>query len=232
MAEYPQRPRKFPPLPLREGGNSSLPAARAHRPLLAALLAGVVSIAGVAAAAQTPDTPKRILVLPPLQWNAMGVAWHPVGQQTASDLARVMGGLTFGLKPEEASQHLPKLGAELRWSDLPLAKEFSGDVRVVRMPMQAAGTLRAPVAACFGAPSNVVLLFRNNALFRVSWRFLPDQSCPNPHDAAEELYAAYVALATTLAVSTHYRTGAAEVVDVTDPGAGPLIARRWQAGGQ
>jgi hypothetical protein len=74
----------------------------------------------------------------------------------------------------------------------------------------------------------VVLLFRNNALFRVSWRFLPDQACPSPHAVASGLYAAYVPLAATVAVSVHYRTGSAEVVDVTDPGATPLIAQRWQ----
>ncbi len=213
------------PLAQGEGQNSSRRLARAHRPVLAALLAGIVS---VAAAAQTPDTIKRILVPPPLQWNDMGVASHIAVQQTTSDLARLMGGLKFGLKPEEVSQHLPKIGGELHWADLPVAKGFAEDVRFVRMPMQGAGALRAPVTACFGAPSNLVLLFRNNALFRVSWRFLADRSCPNQHDAAAELYATYVPLVGTIAVSTHYRAGSAEVVDVSDPAAGPSIAQRGQ----
>jgi hypothetical protein len=204
---------------------------RAHRPLLAAAIASIAAIAPVAAA-QTQDAIKHILVLPPLQWDAMGVARHPVGQQTANDLAQVMGGLKFGLKPEEVSQYLPTLGAELRWSDLPPAKEFAEDVRFVRMPIPRAGALRALVTGCIGEPSNVVLLFHDNTLFRVSWRFLPDQNCSSPHSAAEELYAAYVPFATTLAVSTHYRTGSAEVVDVTDPGAGPPNAQLWQIHGQ
>jgi hypothetical protein len=207
--------------------------------LLVALVAGIASVAGAAAAqtpntnttpstGNTPDTTKRILVLPALEWDPMGKASHPVGQRTASDLARVMGGLQFGLKPEEVSNRLPKIGGELRWSDLPPAKEFSDDVRFVRMPMQDAGALRPPGTACFGATSYVVLLFRNNALFRVSWRFLPDQGCPSTRDTAEALYATCVPLAATLAVSTLYHTGSAEVVDVTDPGAGALAAQRWQ----
>ena len=143
-----------------------------------------------------------------------------------------MGGLTFGLQPEDVSQHLPELGTDLRWRNLPAAKEFSENVRFVRIPMRVAATLRPPVPGCYGDPSHVVLLFRNNALFRVSWRFLPDQKCPNPHDAASELYAAFVPLAGTVAISVHYRSGPAEVVDVTDPGARTLLAQRWQARGQ
>jgi hypothetical protein len=217
--------------PQGEGENPA-PRSATHRPLLAALLAGLALAAGGAAAAQTPDTTKRIFALPALQWNSTGVNWNYATQQSPGDLARVMGGLTFGLKPEEVSQRLPKLGADLHWNNLPAAKEFSEDVRYVRMPMQGAGTLRGPVTACFGEQSNVVLLFRNNGFFRASWRFLPGQACPSPHDAAAELYAAYVPLAVTLVASALYRAGSAEVVDVTDPGAGPLIAQRSPARGQ
>ena len=62
-----------------------------------------------------------------------------------------------------------------------------------------------------------MLLFLNKALFRVSWRFLPDQKCANPRAAAEDVYAAFVPLAPTVAVSVRYTAGSAEVVDVTDP---------------
>lgn len=208
------------------------PRLATHRSLLAALLTGVAFAALDAATAQTPDTTQRILVLPPLQWDSAGASWHYATQQSPGDLARLMGGLTFGLKPEEVSQRMPKLGTDLHWNNLPAAKEFSEDVRYVRMPMQAAGLLRAPVSACFGEPSYVVLLFRNNALFRTSWRFLPGQACPSPVAAAAELYAAYVPLAMTVAASVQYRAGSAEVVDVTDPGAGPLIAQRSPVRGQ
>jgi hypothetical protein len=219
-----------------------------RRTALAAFLAGLASVAGAAAAARTQDVPggqstttqstgtpdsiKHILVLPPVQWDAMGVARFPIGQQTASDLARVMGGLKFGLKPEQVSQHLPKLGAELHWTDLPVAKEFHADVRFLRMPMQQAGELSAPVTACAGASSYVALQFHDGVLFQVSWRFLPDRNCPDPRDAADQLYAVYVPLPATVATSTHYRTGPVEVVDVTDPDAGPLAAQRLQAGGE
>lgn len=203
----------------------------AHRSLIAALLTGLVSIAG-AAAAQAPETTKRILVLPPLQWDDRGVYWNYATQQAAGTLARLMAGLKFGLTPEEASRHLPDPGANLHWSDLPVAKEFSEDVRYVWIPMQEAGGLRKLVTTCFGEPSYVVLLFFNNALFRVSWRFLPDKACPDPHEPAEELYAAFIPLASTVAISVHYRAGFAEVVDMTDPAAGPLIAQRWQMHGQ
>jgi hypothetical protein len=88
------------------------------------------------------------------------------------------------------------------------------------------------VTACFGDPSNLVLLFRDDALFRVSWRFLPGPTCPDPRPAAKQLYAAYVSLSAKVAISAYYRTGAAEVVDVTDPAAGPLIIEHWQVRGQ
>ncbi len=214
--------------PGHDGGRGGR-GGRARRPLLPTLLAALASLISVTATAQTPDTTKTILALPAVQWNDMGVSWHYAAQQTPRDLARAMGGLIFGLKTDDVSQRLPKLGTDLRWSNLPVAREFPEEVRFVRMPMQAAGSLRPPGAACFGELSNLVLLFRDNALMRVSWRFLPDQACPDVHNAAESLYATFVPLAATLAVSTHYRTGSAEVVDVTDPVAGKLIAQRWQA---
>lgn len=218
--------------PLRGASPQRKGERRNYSLLLAALLAGTALVAATDAMAQSPDTSKRILILPPLQWNETASSWHYATQQSTADLGRIMGGLTFGLKPEEVSERLPKLGAELHWTDLPAAQEFSEDVRFLRMPMRTAAALLAPVTACFGEPSNVVLLFRNKALFRVSWRFLPDQSCPSPRAAAAELYAAYVPLAPTVALSVHYRTGPADVVDVTDPAAQALVAQRWQARSQ
>jgi len=205
----------------------------------AAVLATAVFLATAAllscgAAAQTPDTTKTpdttqpILVLPPLQWDAMGVGAHIAVQRGADTLARLMGGLTFGLKPDDVGQHLPRIGGELHWKDLPTAKGFANDVRFVRMPMRDAGALRPPGTGCFGEPSDVVLLFRNGALFRVSWRFRPDRSCPSPHDAAEALYAGFVPLSSAVAISTHYSAAPVEVVDVTDPGAGPALAQHGE----
>jgi len=62
----------------------------------------------------------------------------------------------------------------------------------------------------------------------VSWRFLPDATCPDPSDAAEGLYAAFVPFASVVVVSALYATGPAEVVDVTAPNAGPLTPVRWK----
>lgn len=221
MATFRQSRNDPPPRPIR-----------APRLLRATTLIGVALLTSAAVASETSDRNKPIMVLPPRQWDAMGVASHIAVQQSASDLARVMGGLTFGLKPEEVSRRLPKSSGELHWNGLPVAKGFHEEVRLVRMPVQDAGTLRARITACFGEQSHVVLLFRNNALFRVSWRFVPDGNCPNPLDAAEQLFAAYVPIAGTIAVSTLYRAGSVTLVDVTDPGAGALVAQRMQAGGQ
>jgi hypothetical protein len=213
------------------------PIGHARRFLITASLAGIAAMTGVSSTAQPSTTQpstqtRRILVLPTIQWDKDGVAWQYGSQQTATNLARVMGDLRFGLIPEEVNQHLPNPAPDLHWSDLPVAGEFPEDVRYVWMPMRAAGQLRAPVTSCFGEASYVVLLFRTQGLFRVSWRFMPDPSCPDPANAADDLYAAYVPIPTTVAVTAHYRTGYAAVVDVTDPGAGLLIAQRWQMRGQ
>lgn len=196
--------------------------------------ASVASVAWAAASVQAPapDTTRRILELPTLEWNDTGVYWHYTAPQTARDLARLMGGLTFGQTPEQVGERLPGRSAALHWSDLPQAKEFAEDVRYVWLPMQPAGSLVGPVTACFGSQSYIGLLFQNNALFRISWHFMPDAKCPVPREAAEELFAAFVPFIPTLAISARYTAGDAEVVDVTDPRAGTLIAQRWKMQGQ
>ena len=101
-----------------------------------------------------------------------------------------MGGLTFGLKPEEVSQHLPNRSNALHWDDLPEAKEFTrGRALCLDADAGCRHAVARPVKSCFGDASYVVLLFRNKALFRVSWRFLPDQECPNPTRRGGGLYA-------------------------------------------
>jgi hypothetical protein len=100
------------------------------------------------------------------------------------------------------------------------------------MPLAISGPMRAAIKSCFGESSYVVLLFRSLGLFRISWRLLPDQSCPNPVNAANELFATFVPIDSQVAVSTHYQAGYAEVVDVSDPNAGVLVNERWQMRGQ
>jgi hypothetical protein len=202
---------------------------RTWRP--AAVIAAGMIAAGAAAAVPAPDTTKPILLLPPLRWDSQGQAWSFATEQRPIELARIMGGLTFGMTPEEVGRHLPG-GTLLHWSDLPRAREFTDDVRYVWLPMTGAGTFRNTVTGCFGTASYIVLLFLDNALFRTSFRFLPDQACPDPSKAAEGLFSAYVPLANTVAITMLYRTGDAIVIDVTNPAAGPLIATRWQMRGQ
>jgi len=113
-----------------------------------------------------------------------------------------------------------------------VAGELADEVRYTWLHMIVGEKLIAPVKSCFGGGSYIVLLFRVSGLFRVSWRFLPDQACPNVVNAARELFATFVPIASTVALSVHYHTGYAEVVDVTDPQAGLLVTQRWQMPGQ
>jgi hypothetical protein len=193
-----------------------------------AVLAAAILAAHAAVAATVPDTAKAIFVLPALQWNSAGEAWSYATEQNPIELARTMSGLSFGMTPEEASGHLRGATHVLHWSDLPRASEFTDDVRYMWIPIQAAGALRARITSCTGDDSYIVILFLNNALFRASWRFLPSPNCPDPRAAAEDVYAGFVPLASTIAISLLYRTGDADVVDITDPAAGPLIATRWR----
>lgn len=209
------------------------PARRPGLPtlLFVAVLAGVLSFAGRAAVAQ-PAIPKRILVAPTLQWDSDGVRWRFLAQQTETDLGRLMAGLTFGLRPEQVNPLLPHPVAAPGWADMPVAEEFADEVRYTWLHMKVADELMKPVQACFGPASYIVLLFRTAGLFRVSWRFLPDPSCPDVTRAAAEMFATFVPIASTVALAVHYRTGYAEVVDVTDPRAGLLVTQRWQMPGQ
>ena len=47
--------------------------------------------------AQTPDTTKRILVLPAVQWNATASTWQYAVQQDRQPARALMGGLKFGM---------------------------------------------------------------------------------------------------------------------------------------
>lgn len=205
---------------------------RSRRCWPAALIAAGMLAVRVAAAAPAPASPpgtaRPILLLPPLHWDSGGLTWGFATKQRPVELARVMNGLMFGMTTQEVSGHLPGGGSVLDWVDLPRAREFAQDVRYAWLPMDAAAPFRETVTACFGHASYVVLLFRDNALFRTSFRFLASRACPDPKNAAEQLYAAYTPLADTVAISTLYRTGNAVVVDVTSPKAGPLVAQRWQ----
>ena len=198
----------------------------------AAAVAGLAAAGSGASMAQPVAVTKHIFVLPALQWNDTASTWKYAEVPSASQVNTLLGGLRFGMSPEAVGQHLPGRSSALHWEDLPNAREYAGDVRYFWLPMQAADSMTGPIQSCYGDESSVHLLFFNQVLFRISWRFVPDKKCPDVADAAEELYAVLVPIAPSLVISARYRVGSDEVVDVTAPGAGPRISVRWQGRGQ
>jgi hypothetical protein len=186
-------------------------------------------IAAPGARAQDPAT-KRIFLPPPLQWDRAMLTSKPALQQTAADLANLTGGFAFGMSPSEVNANLPDPYPALSWAALGAANEYPGEVRYFWSRLDAVGPLRVGMTACAGAGSYVVFLFSTHGLFRLSYRLVADKDCANPAEAAQQVFARYVPIGEAVALSTRYRTGAAEVVDITDPTAGFLIPVRWRLG--
>lgn len=183
-------------------------------------------------AAATPSPTKRLIALPPLEWDAEMMAARPLLHQGPSDLAALTGGIAFGLRPDAVNGLLPEPTPGLGWTDLPLANEFAQDVRYFWIKMQGSRDLSGGIASCIGANSYIVFYFRDRGLFRISYRFLSDTTCPQPREAAEAVFARYSGIGRGVALSVHYRNGRSEVVDITDPGSGALLSQRWLARGQ
>jgi hypothetical protein len=179
-----------------------------------------------APAAVSAET-KRIFTIPPTQWDQTMSRDRPASIQGPTDLAYLTGGIVFGLSPAEVSAKLSSPVPDSEWADLPFANEYPDDVRYFWIRLGAEAALRAGISACTGANSYVVFLFRQRGLFRVSWRLLSDNDCPMPRAAAQELYARYLALDRAAALATHYETGKADAVEITDPGAFYLVPYRW-----
>jgi hypothetical protein len=176
-----------------------------------------------AASAQT----KRIFTVPPTLWDNSMSRDLPAQILGPSDLANLTGGIVFGLSPAEVNAKLPAPTPGVEWIELPFASEYPDEVRYFWARLDAEGKPLADTTACTGAGSYIVFLFRNRGLFRISWRLLPDDQCPSTRDAAEDLYARYLAIDGAAALASHYRAGKAEVVEVTDPGVDYLIPYRW-----
>jgi hypothetical protein len=174
-----------------------------------------------------PAPIKRIFVPPPVQWDHTMETFGPALQQTATDFANLTGGLAFGMSPAQVNALLPDPLPSLSWGDLSLANEYPGEVRYFGVPIDRAGALRMNLTACPGATSYLVLLFTSTGLFRLSYRLIADKGCPDTDEAAREIFARYVPIGQTVALSDRYRTGKTRVVDVTDPTAGYLIPTRW-----
>jgi hypothetical protein len=187
------------------------------------------SPSAVASSGAAPSEPvKRIFLPPPLQWDSAMGSSRPALQQTATDFANLTGGIAFGLSPGQVNARLPDPYPGLSWDRLPAANEYPGEVRYFGVPLERAGTLRMNLTECAGAASYVVLLFTSNGLFRLSYRLTADRTCADTNAAAQAIFARFVPIGETVALSVRYRTGNTEVVDVTDPTSGYLIPTRWR----
>jgi hypothetical protein len=167
-----------------------------------------------------------------MQWDWTMTNGHPLGHQGPSDLAALTGGILFGMQPNIVNTLVPDPTPTLDWADLALVSELTQDVRYFWIKVAGARDLAAGISGCYGANSYIVLLFRDRSLFRLSYRFLPDPGCASPHEAALSVFARFTAISNTIAVTAHYRVGTTEVVDITDPGSGDLLHRRWLPRGQ
>lgn len=190
------------------------------------LLAVTVSLslpAGVAAAGET----KRIFPIPPTRWDSTISRDRPAQIHGPSDLGNLTGGIVFGLSPSEVNARLPTPMPGVESAELPFANEYPDDVRYFWARLDTVRELRSGINGCMGANSYIVFLFHNRALFRISWRLLPDNDCASARTAAEDIYARYLTIDRAAALATHYRPGKAEAVEITDPNAGYLIPYRW-----
>lgn len=210
-------------------------AARSLRRGVGFILAVLVPLAGgwgTSRASAQQAAPKPILAPPPLLWDNAMLSARPALSQTVSDFAAITGGIVFGLQPDDANALLPAPAAGITWTVLPPASEFQDDIRYFWTRLEGARDLRARSTACVGGSSYIVFLFQARGLFRISYRLIPDASCPRPGDAASQIFGSYVQITRSIAQSVHYRVGAVEVVDITDPTAGYLTTVRWQPRGK
>jgi hypothetical protein len=198
---------------------------RSGRLLAAVLLLGGLALPGLA---QPVAETKTILRAPPLQWDSTVASFRPALRQTITDFANLTGGIVFGLKPPEVNTQLPRPMQGFATQSLPLAAEFPEDVRYFWIRLGMGGPLDAGIDTCVGEASYLVFLFRGRGLFRISYRLIPNSTCPSVAAAASAVMAHYVPIDPEIALVMHYRNGNAEVVDVVDPGSGHLRSIRWQ----
>ena len=175
---------------------------------------------------------KRIFVVPPVRWDAAMARDRPAQTHGPTDLGNLTGGVVWGLSPLEVNSRLPMPATGLNWSALPFANEYPEEIRYFWTRLDTVRELREGMNACIGANSHIVFLFRARGLFRVSWRLVPDEACPEPRAAAEGVFARYLAIDRAASLATHYRAGKAEVVEITDPNAGYLMPFRWENRGR
>ncbi len=173
------------------------------------------------------DSPVRIFLPPPNSWDHDMANMRPALSQGRSDFTAVTGGIAFGTRAEEVNAQIPKPYAGINWGALPQALEYPGDVRYFYVPFNDAGVLTVGTKRCAGDGSYVVFLFNQTALFRISYRLVPDKACPSVKETARDIFARYIIVGETVTLTGRYHTGSAEVVDITDPNASFLIPVRW-----
>jgi hypothetical protein len=171
---------------------------------------------------------KRIFVVPTRQWDSAMQSSRLAVHLSLNDLGNLTGGIIFGMTPSVANSMLPDPLPGVSWNTLPAATEFPEDVRYFWTRLTGSPDLRAGIRSCTGANSFAVFLFRRQGLFRISFRLVPDATCPDPAPAAADIFARYVPLGSSVALATHYVTGGVQVVDVGDPTANYLIPIRWE----
>ncbi|HEX2939508.1 MAG TPA: hypothetical protein VHO91_00575 [Rhodopila sp.] len=193
----------------------------------------LVSALLVRAAVAQPaaDTQAHIFVPPPRQWDRTMLNDRPALQQTPTDLANLTGGIRFGMEASAINALLTGHQTDQATLALPFATEYPGQVHYLTVPFADSGPLRLAGKACTGAGSSIVLLFNDQGLFRISYRLLPGKNCADTTEAARAIFARYVPIGPEVAFSVRYRTGNANVVDITDPTASFLIPIRWRQEG-
>src|SRR6185312_2535416 len=183
------------------------------------LLAAALFATAPALPVRAQQPAKRILAMPALH-------------QTIADFSALTGGVGFGMSPSEVDNALADPLHGVSWDSLPKSADFTDDIRSFQLPLARAAGLRTGIAGCTGTDSTVVLLFRRQGLFRISYRFFPDASCRDVSGAASDIFARFVGIDRSVALAVHYRTGSADVVDVNDPGVSYLVPIRWHARAQ
>ena len=149
-------------------------------------------------------------------------------QQTSQDLALVNGGILFGMTPGRVAALLPGAPPDLTWNTLRSASEYPAEVRYFWLRLNSLPEWRDRISHCIGQSSYVAFQFTARGLFRISFRLIPDAACPNVAQAALDLFARYMSIGPNIALSVHYATLDAAVVDITDPTASFLIPVRWR----
>ncbi|HXT79389.1 MAG TPA: hypothetical protein VN702_07490 [Acetobacteraceae bacterium] len=196
------------------------------------LLAAALFATAPALPVRAQQPAKRILAMPALQWDSTLSSFHTARHQTIADFSALTGGVGFGMSPSEVDNALADPLHGVSWDSLPKSADFTDDIRSFQLPLARAAGLRTGIAGCTGTDSTVVLLFRRQGLFRISYRFFPDASCRDVSGAASDIFARFVGIDRSVALAVHYRTGSADVVDVNDPGVSYLVPIRWHARAQ